>query len=301
MRTRTLAAGLAGLTGAAAGAGLAVAGFAVRKVHRAHRTGPMYDFSPFEVGVPHEDVQFRASDGVRLTGWWLDRPGSEWVVICAHGHQGSKADMLGIGPMLWRRGHSVLLFDFRGCGYADPAPQSLAHDEQPDLRAAIDLAAARRPDARIALVGFSMGAATSILVGADDDRVELFVLDTPFARMRDVVGFGYRRYRLPDRPLLALTDLLVRTTRGYRMDEVRPVDVIGRLSPRPVLLMHGEDDLVIPVEHVYELAEAAGENVEVVTIPGAWHCGGYFLDRPGYIDRVAGFLARWSTGPDGNA
>lgn len=291
MRTRTLLAGVSGLAGAAAGAAVAVAGYSVTVVHRAHRVVPLYDFSPFEVGVPREDLEFRSRDGLRLTGWWLDRPGSEWVVICAHGHQGSKADMLGIGPGLWRHGHSVLLFDFRGCGYSDAGPQSLGHGEQHDLKAAIDLAKSRRPDARVALVGFSMGAAASVLVGADDDRVDLFVLDTPFAEMADVLGYAYRRFRLPARPLLALADLMVRLRHGYRMAEVRPVDVISRLSPRPVLLMHGDDDRITPLEHVHRLARAAGDNVEVVVFPGAWHCGAYFMDRPGYIDRVATFIA----------
>lgn len=307
MRTRGLLTGMAALTGAGAGAALAVAGYTVAVVHRAHRVTPPYTFSPFEMGAPAEDVEFRSRDGLRLPGWWMDRVGSEWVVICAHGHQGGKADMLGIGSGLWRHGHSVLLFDFRGCGEADPGPQSLAHAEQRDLGAAIDYVATRRPDARIALLGFSMGAATSILVGADDDRVDLFVLDTAFAEMRDVIGFAYRRLRLPSAPLLAVVDLMTRATRGYRLAEVRPVDVVGRLSPRPVLLMHGADDRVTPLEHLYMLAEAAGDNVEVVVFPDAWHCGGYFMDRPGYIHRVAGFLQAWSTrkppesGPSGGS
>lgn len=292
---------LAGTATALAGAALGVAGYTVTTVHRAHRTVPAYDFTPFEIGVPADDVEFRTGDGLRLTGWWLDRPDSEWVLICCHGHQGSKADLLGIGPGMWRAGHSVLVFDFRGCGTADAGPQSLAHAEQADLRAAIDLAAARRPDAKIGLIGFSMGAATSILVGAHDARVRLFVLDSPFARMSDVLGYAYRQRRLPEAPLLALAELGTRLRHKYRFGQVRPVDVMPLLAPRPVLLIHGDRDRIIPVGHAYELRDAAAGPVQLVIFDGVEHCGAYFEDRPAYLDLVDRFIASHSEPADGRA
>ena len=147
-------------TGAALGVG-AVAGATAWTLNGPRRPWPNYTFTPFEVRAPSEDVTFTAADGVSLAGWWLDQPASSTVVVCAHGHRGNKSDMLGIGSGLWRAGHSVLLFDFRGNGDSDDGPQSLAHHEQRDLSAALDLVRERRPDARIAVVSFSMGASTA--------------------------------------------------------------------------------------------------------------------------------------------
>lgn len=284
------------------GAGVALGAAAVGQhtagyLNAPRRPWPDYGFTPFEVGVPAEDISFTAADGVRLAGWWLDQPPRphDVVVICAHGHRGGKADLLGIGPGLWRAGHSVLLFDFRGCGASGDGPQSLAHHEQRDLAAAIDVVAARRPGARIAVVGFSMGASTAILTAATDNRVDLLVLDSPFATMSEVVASAYRRHRLPPRMLLPIADLVTRARYGYWFGQVRPVDVIAALAPRPILLLHGEADRIIPVEHARALAAAAGPGLDLVTFAGADHCGGYFLDRPGYIARVAGFLANHTT------
>ncbi|WP_392508081.1 alpha/beta hydrolase [Naumannella halotolerans] len=280
-------------TAVALGAGLAVAGAAAAQVI----SGPQrprlpYGFTPYEVGVPSEDVSFASADGTPLHGWWFDQPGSEQVVICCHGHRGSKADLLGIAPGLWRTGRSVFVFDFRGSGESGDGPQSLAFREQDDLRAAIDLVAARRPDAEIVLFGFSMGAAVSILVGADDPRVGRFVLDSPFADMTDVIRTAVHRMRLPTFPLLPLTDLATGIRYRYRFDDVRPIDVIGKLSPRPLLLLHAEDDTIIPIDHAHRLLAAAGEPKELITYPGFDHCGGYFADRPAFIARVAEFLDR---------
>lgn len=277
----------------AAGAGLGalgVAGFTAWSLNGPRRPWPAYAFTPFEVRADAEDVTFTSGDGVGLAGWWLDAPGSEWVVVCAHGHRGTKSDMLGIGSGLWRAGHTVLLFDFRGNGDSDDGPQSLSHHEQGDLRSAIDLAVGRRPGAKVAVVAFSMGASTAILAGAGDARVDAFVLDSPFATMGDVVAANYRRHRLPSRPILPLADLVNRLRYGYSYAQVRPLDAIARLAPRPVLLLHGDRDRVIPYAHAEQLADAAGPGCTFVTFPGADHCGGYFEDRPGYIARVDSFL-----------
>ncbi|MFT3877511.1 MAG: alpha/beta hydrolase [Propioniciclava sp.] len=289
--SRALGAAARVLAGVGIGVG-AVAGATVFKLNGRYRPALQYGFSPFEVGAPSEDVTFTADDGVRLAGWWLEASDAETVVICCHGHRGTKADMLGIGSGLWRAGHSVLLFDFRGNGDSGDGPQSLSHFEQRDVRAAVDLVRGRCPEARIAVVGFSMGAAATILAAAEDHRIEAVVADSAFAMMSDVVAAAYAKYRLPG-AVVPAANLLNRAVRGYSFDEVRPVDRIAAIAPRPMLLLHGTADQVIPYEHMVLLAEAAGPGAtESVTFDGAEHCGGYFADRPGYIALVNDFLDR---------
>ncbi|WP_461106260.1 alpha/beta hydrolase [Tessaracoccus terricola] len=249
---------------------------------------------PVRAGGAGGGPALTASDGVDLAGWWLDRPESATVVICAHGHRGNKSDMLGIGTGLWRAGHSVVLFDFRGNGDSGDGPQSLAHHEQRDLTAVVDLVRERRPDARIAVVSFSMGASTAILAAAEDPRIEALVADSPFATLSDVVATGYRRHRLPSEPLIPVADLVNRLRYGYAFAEVRPLDRVAAISPHPLLLLHGTEDRIIPYEHALQLAQAAEPGpVELVTFDGVDHCGGYFEDRAGYVALVADFLDRW--------
>lgn len=304
-RTRGIVARVATLAaGGAAVAGLgAVAG--AHQISGPRRPWPGYRFTPHEVGIAFEEVAFTAADGTRIAGWWLDQrntappeldqpdnvPGNGRTVIVCHGHRGSMADMLGIGPALWRAGNNVLLFDFRGNGDSGDGRQSLAHHEQLDLRAAIDWVVARRPGDRLAVMGFSMGAAVAAMVGPTDERVEALVLDSPFADMLDVVRTTGRRWHLPAFPLLAMVDRVTGWRHGYRFADVRPVDVIGRFAPRPLLLLHGDADRVIPLEHARRMLDAAGEPKQLVVFPGADHCGGYFQDRGAYVRLVSDWLA----------
>ena len=271
--------------------GVGLAWFTAWTLNAPARPQGEYGFTPFEVRAPHEDVEFQATDGVRLRGWWLEDPEASRVVVCCHGHRGSKADLLGIGPGLWRAGNTVLLFDFRGRGDSDNGPQSLAHNEQRDLEGALAYVRDRCPRSQVGVLGFSMGASVAALVAARDSGIDAVVLDSPFASVHDLITWSYRRYHIPSRPFVGLADSASRIGYGYGFGAVRPIDAIADIAPRPLLLMHGTDDRVIPVSHAQQLYGAAGEPKQFVAFDGAGHCGGYFQDRPGYIARVAEFFA----------
>jgi alpha-beta hydrolase superfamily lysophospholipase len=251
-----------------------------------------YTFTPYEVQVSHEAVSFVTEDGLTLRGWWFPRPETDRVVVGATGHKGTKPDLLGIGSGLWRAGYNVLLFDYRGCGESDPAPLSVGFYEQRDLRAAIAWSRGRVPGARLGLVGFSMGAALSILAAATDPTIRVVVADSAYATLQGVVANAYGRYRVPSWPFLALSDRYNGWRYGYRYGALRPVAVVGQLAPRPLLIIHGTRDAVTPVAHAHHLYDAAGEPKEVWIAEGAHHCGAYFQDRERYVARVAAFFAR---------
>lgn len=290
---RSLRYGMA-LSGALVGGAFGVAVYTARTLNASNRRTALdgFTFSPFELNVEHELVTFESSDGVTLRGWWFPRPESDQVVIGLAGHRRAKHELLGIGSGLWRAGKNVLLFDFRGCGESDWAPQSVGHKELLDARAAVDFAARKQPGARIGLVGYSMGGAVALLVAAPDPTVRAVVADSAYDSLRGVVAHAYARRGVPGRPLLALADRINRRAYGYSFTDLRPVDAIPLLAPRPVLLIHGATDNVTPVSHARALYAAAGEPKELWIAEGAPHCGAYFQDRAYYVNRVAALFDR---------
>jgi fermentation-respiration switch protein FrsA (DUF1100 family) len=97
---------------------------------------------------------------------------------------------------------------------------------------------------------------------------------------------------MPVAPLLAASDRYNGWRHGYRFGTLRPIDAVARIAPRPLLIIHGEDDNLTPAEHARRLYAAAREPKECWIVPGAPHCGGYFADREAYVGRVAEFFAR---------
>lgn len=278
-----------------------IAAYAARQINGTRRNEGMdtYTFSPWELDVPHDSVEFRTEDGITLRGWWFPRVDSSSVIIGCPGHRRGKHDLLGIGSALWRDGHNVLLFDFRGCWDSDPAPQSLAYKEIPDLHAAIAYVSSRIPRARIGIIGYSMGAAVAILVAASNSSVAAVVADSAFATMRDVIAHQFRRRNLPPHLVLPLTEEYNRWRYGYRFAAVRPIDVVGEVSPRPILIIHGALDSTTPLSHASRLYDAAAEPKELWIVEGAEHCGAYFDNRTAYVARVSDFFARALPRPEG--
>jgi pimeloyl-ACP methyl ester carboxylesterase len=253
-----------------------------------------YTFTPWELDAPYEDVTLHTPDGLRLGGWWLLRPETQSVVICCHGHISAKHDLLGIGTGIWRAGHNVLLFDFRGRGTSDPWPNTLAHREVDDLLTAADYVRKRIAGARIGLVGFSMGAAVALLVAARDPTIQAIVADSSFTNARDVTADRMRHVlHVPVAPLVTLTEALIRQRYGYRLSDIRPIDAIGKLAPRPVLIIHGANDSLIPVAHARQLFAAAHQPKELWIDEHAEHCGAYFTDRRAYVRRVTEFFDQY--------
>src|SRR5919107_3413849 len=151
--------------------------------------GPREDkfVTPWELGIPYEEVSFRTEDGLLLLGWWLPAPQAKRTVIALHGHRGARHHCVGIAAALWRRGANVLLFDHRGRGSSEGAFMSLGHFETVDAFAAVGYALSRAPGVPLGLIGYSMGAAVAVISAARDERVEAIVADSSFASERGLV------------------------------------------------------------------------------------------------------------------
>ncbi len=259
-----------------------------------------YLLTPFETGAEYEDVTFpSARAGERppaermLHGWWYPRAETTRVVICCPGYRGTKSDLIGIGMALWRAGFNVLTFDFHGHGADHGAPVTLGYREVQDLFGALEYVHARVAEARIGVIGFSMGASVAILAAARRADIRAVVADSPFATHEDIVTYAIERVtRLPGRQVARLADTFLGWRAGYRHRDVRPVAEVAAIAPRPLLIVHGSADRTIPIEHAYRVYKAAGAPKELWIGEGADHCGTYFLDRPGYCARVAAFFER---------
>lgn len=301
--TIPLAAGVVG-SAVAMGAAVALAERAVRRMtdpSRLRRPLQM-GFTPFETGVNYEDATFPGGHGVPLRGWLLRRDPAAPAILACGGYRAPRSDLLGISSSLWRAGHNVLLFDYAGYG-DEPGLVTLGYRELADARAALRFLQQRCPGAPLGTIGFSMGAAIAIMVGAREPHVRAVLADSPFTGQREILRYHIGRdLRLPPSPLtdlladllLAVIDRRLFRLFGFRLADVNPLVDVTRIAPRPLLLIHGQADRTIPLEHTQRMgraARAAGVAVEAHYIPAAGHCDAYFLDRVGYCARAVAFFA----------
>ncbi len=252
-----------------------------------------FQFTPWEFGADYEEVDLVTADGVQFGAWFFRQPGSPQVVVVSPGHKGRRQDLLGISVALWRKGFNVVAYSTRGMPGSDRSPITMGVREVQELSAVVAFVRRRVREARIGLLGYSMGATVSLLGAAGDPSIEALVLDSPFADLRRLLRENVRRYLLlPGSLVVGGVSLWYRLRHGVRIADASPVSVLSGLEPRPLFFIHGSADGITSVQHSRALYEAYRGPREIWIVQGAPHAGAYFDDRSLYVERVAGFFAR---------
>jgi len=241
-----------------------------------------FTFTPFEFQADYEEIELVTADGVNFGAWHFRQPGSPQTVIVSGGHKGQRQGSLGIAAALWRKGFNVVLYSYRGMPGSDRAPITFGIKEVLELQAVIAFARKRISNARIGLLGYSMGAVVSLLGAAGEPGVEALVLDSPFSDLRTLMIENVRRAsKLPGSPFVWLAGVTFWLRTRSWISECSPRDVLSSLEPRP-----------LSVNHSRRLYDAYRGPREIWIVQGAPHTGAYFADRSLYVERVAGFFAR---------
>ncbi len=182
--------------------------------------------------------------------------------------------MLAIAETLIPEGYGVLLFDMRNHGDSDSDKTTLGYLEVQDVQAAVDFLLERADvdHDRIAVVGHSMGAATAIRSGARIPALQAVVAISGFASLEDNIAEGVRRLAgLPPFPFAPLVVWFATNEAGMDLSAVRPVDDIATISPRPILLIHGDQDELVGVQNSQRLYDSAGEPKMLHIVEGGLH------------------------------
>ncbi len=248
--------------------------------------------TPWELGIEYEDVVLDTDDGLKLSGWWLGHPEAKRTIITLAGHNSARHHVLGISSALHRAGANVLLFDNRGRGTSEGDRISLGHYERLDASAAVEYAVRRSPNLPLGMMGFSMGGAVAVMAAARDERIKAVVADSAFASQAKLITYHLRSRVGPFAPAIFH---LAKGALHYDIHEVEPGSDVGKISPRPVMLIHGELDKVTDPDDSIAMYKAAGEPKELWIVEGAGHVDAYFQSRREYSRRVAAFFERHLT------
>jgi len=253
---------------------------------------PLAD-TPEAYQIPYETVRFRATDGLWLSGWKLQAsPTAPWIILC-HGLGTNRADLLGIAAGLVHGGLNVFAFDFRGHGESQGRSTSFGWLEQRDLEGALAFLGSQAdvPDRPYGVFGISMGGAAAIMVAAKDERLAAVAVDSPYSDLEQSLGHHLTlMYRLPRVPFLLCVKTAYRFRFGAWPAQMSPQKAIEGISPRPVLVIYGDQDIRMPLADGQALFEAAGHPKELWIIPSTEHLGGFRSNPKAYLRKLLTFF-----------
>ena len=214
--------------------------------------------------------------------------GSKNIVVLGHGVTGNKDRpfVVALGEGLAAAGISALRFSFSGNGTSEGKfTDSTISKEVDDLGAVLD----HLKGYAVCYVGHSMGGAVGVLRASEDKRIQLLV---SLAGMVHTKAFAQREFGdvtpdegfmwdEPDCPL----------SQAY-MDDLTQINTVIDLSPQitiPWLLVHGDEDDVVPIEDSHDILAKTDGQAQLITLEGANHV---FSDEhtPVMVEKVIAWI-----------
>jgi len=273
---------------------------AMTLVHPA-RTQP--EHTPADYGFQTwEDVSFPSQGGLQLAGWFIppaeDMDGA--TIIYVHGLGSNRGDLLDQAALLSKHGYGALLFDLRNHGQSQGELTTLGYTESEDVRATVDylLGRAEVNPQRIGLVGMSMGGATVIRAAAHIPEIRAVIAEAAYTSIEDNLAHGVRALTgLPPFPYAPLVAWFGEQEADMDIQLMRPIDEISQIAPRPILLIHGNQDPTVPLENSRALYQAAGEPKQLYIVKNAAHGGFLEADPQGFPLQLENFFDQYLAQP----
>jgi pimeloyl-ACP methyl ester carboxylesterase len=251
--------------------------------------------TPAEYRLAYQDVEFSSTDGIPLSGWYIDSPGSK-VIVMMHGREGVRdgPPAMDIAALLAAHNYDVFMFDFRAHGNSGGDRYSLGQLEVRDVAGALDYLKARGVTA-VGAFATSMGGATELRAAADHPEIKAIVTDSSFADLPELLETELPRASgLPSwfNPGIYLMGNLMF---GIDLRSNKPAEVLAQLGDRPVFVIHSEVDTNIPVSHAYKLqaAGANNPNLQFWVAPGEGHCRAFMNNEEEYSRRLLEFYDKY--------
>ncbi len=233
-------------------------------------------------GIDFQDVELITQDHVRLSAWYTP-PKNGAVILVAHGYGDRRSE--DFYTLFATHGYGVIAWDFRAHGKSEGEFSSLGYYEMLDAKAALDFVLAQPGVEHVGAWGGSMGAVTMIRATAHYPEIEALVADSPFATLQDEMDL-----RVPFPIVRSLIRFFAERESGVSPDLVRPVDDIAHISPRPVFIIQGMADGMVPLDSAQRLYDAAGEPRQLWTENDVPHLNMYAYYKTRYTKRVIEFF-----------
>lgn len=240
-----------------------------------------------------EDAKVTSADGTVLRGWFMPAD-SPKLVLVQHGYKDRLQTMLNLSALFHRHGYQVMLMCVRSHDHSDGTMLSFGqHGEIEDMEAWYRYAKSRPGvnASQIGMFGVSMGGYLAIQYTATHPEIRALVADSAFSSLDDTIDTSVKFFTgLPPFPFGPMIRFWAEREGGFAASNVDAKRWIGKISPRPVLIMQGGADRVVSAQSGQRLFEAANEPKQFWYEPGVGH--GQFLKMmpDAFEQRVMGFF-----------
>jgi len=218
---------------------------------------------------------------------------SDKTVIISHGYKGNGETMANFAQMYHRLGFNVLLPDDRGHGESAGRYISFGWLDRLDylqwIQQVIDRSNA---DVKILMFGVSMGGATMEMLSGESlpPQVKAIIADCGYSSIEAELTYLLKRqFHLPKYPIEPLVSTISKRRLGYYLGDVTATEQLKK-NKRPILFIHGEKDVYVPVGMAYENYAATHAPKQLWIVKNASHAESFWINPTRYQQHVEEFL-----------
>lgn len=226
--------------------------------------------TPKDIGLSYEDITFETADSKKLHGWFIRRDGATCTVLFFHGNAGNIGHRLDKIRILHDLGAQIFIFDYRGYGRSGgtPAEKGMHADTRAAYRHLTE--ELRIPGGEVVAYGESIGGAFAVRLGATE-KLGAVITENAFTSIPDMAR---RAFGFPVGFLLAT-----------KLDSISRIQNVRC----PKLIIHAEDDEIVPFSYGVALYEKAVPPKQFLKIRGT-HNGAFLESLPAYKQGLSDFL-----------
>ena len=242
------------------------------------------------LAIPYEDVYIKSFDGLKLHGYFYKCDNSKEVAIMFHGYRGTaRRDFSGGAIEMMNLNKNVLLIDHRAHGLSEGHSITFGKREQKDVVSWINYVKERiGNDAKICIVGISMGGATVLMASDKIDPEIKIIADCPYSSIKQEIKETLRRVHMSATllyPFTALASIVYGHTR-INSDALKNVS----MSKNKILIIHGTSDTIVPYKMSERVYLNNKDHVQYELFEGVEHGLSYIKDPERYRKLLTDFL-----------
>ena len=248
--------------------------------------------------VPFERVYTTSRDGLKLSGRYYQVRDEAPFVLQVHGYKGTAVrDFCGGNKFAREEGYNSIVIDHRAHGESEGKTIAFGIQERYDVLCWVEYILQRfGKDTPVYIYGISMGAATALLAASLGlpKNVKGIVADCPYSSPEEIIGKACVEMGVSPKLAMPFLRLGARVFGGFTLKGVSVAEEVKK-AKIPLLLIHGEDDLLVPCEMSQRIFENYAGKKTLKLFPKSGHGISYIVHTAEYEESLRQFIREVET------
>ena len=219
----------------------------------------------------------------------------KWAIVI-HGYTSCARGMADQAFYFYKKGFNVLLPDLISFGEDEQKYCSMGYHDKDYIKDWVRYIVSNDENAKIALLGVSMGSATTMLTTGEADllpNVKCAVADCGYTSVWEEYSIQCKEmYKLPAFPFMTAANTVSKLRHNFDFKKCSPINAVSR-SKTPTLFIHGEEDKFVPYWMMDKLFAACTAEKEKLSVPGTAHADSCWTQPELYYSAIDKFVDKY--------